>query len=418
MKPEEFAKKTAEPDNEKFFTKPLLIIFVTIFIDLLGFGMVIPLLPFFAQDFQATPIEIGFLVSSYSWMQFFFAPVFGSLSDKYGRRPVLFFSIIGSGIGYLMIGLAGALWMVFAGRILGGITGANLSTAQAYIADITTRENRAKGMGLFGMAFGFGFIMGPALAGILSKFGHEIPFFVAAALSFANAALLYFILPESRKFGEAAAEKKGRVAELFDSLRDSRFAVITIEYFLLVTAFSMMTTAFPLYTGYSFGYNAEQTGYVLAYVGFLAIVIQGGLLGRMAKRFGEANLVIVGCFLLVLSFLAVPYVSRESYGLLGLLIGAGCFSIGNSISSPALSTLASKNAGEFEQGKVLGVMQSSASLARAIAPTITGFLLNNAVNQIDDTTLKRNFWTAAAIMLVAMLVAVYYAATHHRKIAD
>jgi MFS transporter, DHA1 family, tetracycline resistance protein len=389
----DFTQKSPEPENDKFFTKPLLIIFVTIFIDLLGFGMVIPLLPFFAQDFQATPVEIGFLVASYSWMQFLFAPIFGSLSDKYGRRPILFFSIIGSGVGYLMIGLAGALWMVFAGRILGGITGANLSTAQAYIADITTRENRAKGMGLFGMAFGFGFIMGPALAGILSK----------------------FILPETRKFGEAPTEKKGRFAELFDSLKDSRFAVITVEYFLLVTAFSMMTTAFPLYTGYSFGYDAEQTGYVLAYVGLLAVIMQGGLLGRLAARFGEANLVIAGCFMLVLSFLAVPFVSKESYGLLGLLLGAGCFAIGNSISSPALSTLASKNASDFEQGKVLGVMQSAASLARAVAPTMTGFLLNNAANQIDDTTLKRNFWTAAAIMLIAMLVAIYYSTTHRHK---
>jgi MFS transporter, DHA1 family, tetracycline resistance protein len=413
----DFTQKSAEPENDKFFTKPLLIIFVTIFIDLLGFGMVIPLLPFFAQDFQATPVEIGFLVASYSWMQFLFAPIFGSLSDKYGRRPILFFSIIGSGVGYMMIGLAGALWMVFAGRILGGITGANLSTAQAYIADITTRENRAKGMGLFGMAFGFGFIMGPALAGILSKFGHEIPFYVAAGLSFANAALLYFILPETRKFGEAPPEKKGRFAELFDSLKDSRFAVITIEYFLLVTAFSMMTTAFPLYTGYSFGYDAEETGYVLAYVGLLAVIMQGGLLGRLAARFGEANLVIAGCFMLVLSFLAVPFVSKESYGLLGLLLGAGCFAIGNSISSPALSTLASKNASDFEQGKVLGVMQSAASLARAVAPTLTGFLLNNAANQIDDSTLKRNFWTAAAIMLIAMLVAIYYSTTHRHKTA-
>jgi DHA1 family tetracycline resistance protein-like MFS transporter len=400
--------QTETKNNEKFFTKPLLIIFITIFIDLLGFGMVIPLLPFYAQDFQATPFEIGLLVSAYSWMQFFFAPIFGTLSDKYGRRPVLFFSIIGSGIGYLMIGLAGSLMMVFSGRILGGITGANLSTAQAYIADITTRENRAKGMGLFGMAFGLGFIMGPALAGILSKFGHEIPFFVAAVLSFANAVLLYFILPESRKFNETGTEKKGRIAELLESVKDSRFAVITLEYFLLVMAFSMMTTAFPLYTGYSFGYNAEQTGYVLAYVGLLAVVMQGGLLGKLSKKFGESKLVIVGCLMLAVSFLVVPFVSKDSYGLIGLVAGASCFAIGNSISSPSLNSLASKNASEFEQGKVLGVMQSAASLARAISPTLTGILLNNAVNKVDDFSLKRNFWTAAAIMLIAVVVAVFY----------
>ncbi len=394
--------------DEKFFTKPLLIIFITIFIDLLGFGIVIPLLPFFAQEFGASPLDIGFLVSSYSWMQFIFAPILGNLSDKYGRRPILFLSIIGSGIGYLIIGFAGSLLMVYAGRILGGITGANLSTAQAYIADITTRENRAKGMGLFGMAFGLGFILGPASAGILSKFGHDVPFFVAAALCFANAVLLYFILPESRKFSEKIIEKKNRIIELAETFKDSRFAVITLEYFLLVTAFSMMTTAFPLYTNHSFGYNAEETGYVLAYVGLLAVVMQGGLLGILSKKIGEANLIIIGCSMLVLSFVAVPFVSKDSYGLIGLLLGAGCFAIGNSISSPALTSLASKNAEEFEQGKILGVMQSAASLARAISPTLTGFLLNNAFNQVDDYTLKRNFFTAAAIMFAAVLVAIYY----------
>lgn len=400
--------QTETNTNEKFLTKPLLIVFITIFIDLLGFGMVIPLLPFYAQDFHATPLQIGLLVSSYSWMQFFFSPIFGSLSDKYGRRPVLFLSIIGSGIGYLMIGLAGTLAMVFVGRILGGITGANLSTAQAYIADVTTKENRAKGMGLFGMAFGFGFIMGPALAGILSKFGHEIPFFVAAGLSFLNAISLYFILPESRKLSETVVERKGRIAEILEVIKDSRFAIISFKYFLLVMAFSMMTTAFPLYTDFSFGYDAEETGYILAYVGFIAIIMQGGLLNRLVSKFGEVKLTITGALLLVATFAVVPYVSKESFGLIGLLIGSGCFAIGNSISSPSLMSLASKNANEFEQGKVLGMMQSVASLARAVSPMITGVLLNNANNQVDAFTLKRNFWTAGVVMLVGALVGIYY----------
>ncbi len=397
-----------ESAGEKFFTKPLLIIFVTIFIDLLGFGMVIPLLPYFAQDFSATPVEIGLLVSAYSWMQFFFAPILGSLSDRVGRRPVLFFSIIGSGIGYMMIGFAGSLAMIFAGRILGGITGANLSTAQAYIADVTTRENRAKGMGLFGMAFGLGFIMGPALAGILSKWGHPLPFFVAAGLSFVNATMLYFILPESRQLGVTLPDRKGRISQLFESLKNPRFASLTLQYFLLVMAFAMMNTAFPLYTEHSFGFDAEHTGYVLAYVGLLAVIMQGYLLDKLSKRFGEPRLVIAGTFILLISFLAVPFVSKESYGLLGLLIGAAGFAIGNGLSSPALTSLASKTAQEHEQGKALGVMQSAASLARAISPTLTGFLLNNAVNQVDDFTLKRNFWTAAAILLVTLFVAVSF----------
>ncbi|HMS39795.1 MAG TPA: MFS transporter [Pyrinomonadaceae bacterium] len=417
-------------NNEKFITKPLVIIFITIFIDLLGFGIVIPLLTFYAEEFNATPLDVGLLVASYSLMQFIFSPILGGLSDKYGRRPILFLSIIGSGVGYLMMGFAGALWMIYAGRILGGITGGNLSTAQAYIADVTTRENRAKGMGLFGMAFGLGFIFGPALAGILSKYGHEVPFLFAAGLSFANAILLYFILPESRKFTEAVAERKNRFSEIFDSLKDSRFTIITTEYFLLVTAFSMMTTAFAYYTMTKFGYDASQTGYLLGYVGLIAVIMQGGFFGKLAKRFGEEKLAVFGSFLLVLSFIAVPFVSKdlgistaalipEKYaglskfvadygGLIALLIGTACFSVGNSMASPSLSSLASKNANEFEQGKVLGIMQSAASLARVVGPLICGVLLNNALNKVDDFTLTRTFWTASALMFITVLVAIYY----------
>jgi len=404
------APPTIDPDDaEKFLTRPLLIIFLTIFIDLVGFGIVIPLLPFYAEELHATPFDIGILVSSYSLMQFLFSPVWGNLSDRFGRRPILFWTILGSSAGYWIIGFANVLWVLYAGRILAGVMGGNLSTAQAYIADVTSRKNRAKGMGLFGMAFGLGFILGPALAGILSRFGHHVPFFFAAVMSLFNAILLYFILPESKRSNDSSESRRlNRFADLANAFKDKGFGLITIEYFLVIAAFAMMTTAFAYYMMVKFGYNAEKTGYLLAYVGFLSALIQGGVFGRLANRYGEAALVAFGSFVLVLSLFAVPFVSSDSGGLITLLIGIAGFSLGNSIASPALTSLASKLTNEEEQGRSFGIMQSAASLGRVIGPLLCGVLLNNAVNEVDDHTIFRTFWTASAIMLVAFLIAAYY----------
>ncbi len=401
----------SEKTNEKFFTTPLIIIFVTVFIDLIGFGMVIPILPYYANTppFNATPFQIGILVGVYSLMQFFFSPILGRMSDKYGRRPILFISIVGSALGYFVIGFADTLVLVFAGRIIGGITGANISTAQAYIADITTRENRAKGMGLFGAAFGIGFILGPAIAGVLSKYGVHVPFYFAAALSLVNAVALYFILPESLKPNAniVTAERKNRFLEIIESLGEKEFGVINLLYFLLVTAFSIMTYAFVLYTAYRFGYDPEDNGYLFAYIGVMAIITQGVLFDRLVRRFGESALIAVGCLLMVASLFAVPLVGPRSGGLAALLIGMAVLSIGNSLASPALTSMASKSADDHDQGKTMGILQSGASLARVAGPLIGGILLNNAANGMDDSTLRRTFWTASAIMFVAFLVALY-----------
>ncbi|HYJ92613.1 MAG TPA: MFS transporter, partial [Pyrinomonadaceae bacterium] len=310
-----------------------------------------------------------------------------------------------------------------AGRIVSGITGGNISTAQAYIADVTSRENRAKGMGLFGAAFGLGFVFGPAIAGILSKYGIHVPFYFAAGLSLVNALAVYFILPESVKRSSAEAVSTGgnRLGQIFDSFREPQFGLINLEYFLLITAFSIMTAAFVLYTAYRFGYNAEQNGYLFAFVGVVSIVGQGVLFHTLAKRFGESVLAAVGCFAMVFALFglpfvgptaganfSVPFVGQISAGLALLLVFCILTAIGNSLASPALMSLASKVSHEHEQGKSLGILQSSASLARAIGPTMGGFLLNNSINAIDNSTIARTFWTASAIMLVAFVVAVYF----------
>jgi len=402
-----------EPEkvNDKFFTTPLIIIFVTVFIDLVGFGMVIPILPFYAntEPFNATPFEIGLLFAIYSWMQFFFSPILGRLSDRYGRRPILFVSLLGSAVGYFLIGFAGSLLLVFVGRIIGGITGANISTAQAYIADVTTKENRAKGMGLFGAMFGLGFILGPAIAGILSKYGVHVPFYFAAVLSLANAIALYFVLPESIKPNPDGVipERRNRVVELLASLRERDFGLLNLLYFLLVTSFSIMTYAFVLYTAYRYGYNAEQNGYLFAFVGLIAIIGQGFLFGKLVGRFGETKLTVIGCFLMGTSLFAIPFLGPANGGLAGLLVGCAVLSIGNAMASPALTSLVSKISAEHEQGSALGIMQSGASLARAIGPMIGGVLLNNALNTVDDVTVNRTFWTASAIMFVAFMTAIY-----------
>jgi len=401
---------------------PLVVIFTTVFIDLVGFGIVIPVLPFYAEGtaFNATPRTVGLLFASYSVMQLIFSPILGGLSDKHGRRPVLLLSIIGTGIGFLILGLANSLLLLFIGRILDGITGGNISTAQAYIADITTRENRAKGMGLIGAAFGLGFIIGPAIGGILSRWGIHVPFFFAASLCFANAILLYFRLPETVTPDHPARNSAARgrsFGDVFSSLRQPKLAFVLIIYFLFIVAFSIMTTSFSLYTMFRFGYDAQHTGYLFAYVGLIAVIIQGGLIGRLVKRFGEMPLVIFGAFCFAISLFAVPFVGPAAGGLAGLLIGGGVFSMGNSLAGPALTSLASKSVEAEQQGVVLGVTQSTASLARAVGPFLAAVLINSSIahlgadgatHYMSDYSLFVTFWTAAAIMLLAFFLAFYY----------
>jgi DHA1 family tetracycline resistance protein-like MFS transporter len=404
---------------------PLVVIFTTVFIDLVGFGIVIPVLPLYAEgtEFNASPRMVGILFASYSVMQLIFSPVLGGLSDKYGRRPVLLFSLIGTGIGFLILGLADTLWMLFAGRILDGITGGNISTAQAYIADVTSNEDRAKGMGLVGAAFGLGFIFGPAIGGILSRWGSHVPFFFAASLSFANAILLYFTLPETvtRDHPARVSAVRGRgLTQLFNALKQPGLGFVLTIYFLFIVAFSIMTTSFSLYTMFRFGYDAQINGYLFAYVGLIAVVIQGGLIGKLVKRFGEMPLVIVGALLFAVSLFAVPFVGPQQGGLLALLLGGGIFSLGNSLSTPALNSLASKSAGPDQQGTVLGVTQSVASLARAVGPSIAAVLIHSSVvhmgrdnlfHHMSDKSLVVTFWSGGAIMAVAFLLAVYFART-------
>jgi DHA1 family tetracycline resistance protein-like MFS transporter len=400
---------------------PLLVIFVTVFIDLVGFGIVIPVLPFYVEGtkFDASPRVVGLLFASYSVMQLLFTPILGRLSDRYGRRPILFFSLLGTSLGFFVLGFATTLWMLFAGRIIDGITGGNISTAQAYIADVTTEENRAKGMGLIGAAFGLGFIFGPAIGGILSRWGAHVPFLFAGALSLANATLLYFVLPETVTPDHPArvSAATGRWSQLLNAVSRPRLAFVLAVYFLFVTAFSVMTASFGLFTLYRFGFDAHDTGWIFAFVGVVGAAVQGGLIGRLVKTFGEPPLVIVGALLFAASLVLIPFTGPHT-GTLALLALGALFALGNGLATPSLTSLASKSAGAGEQGGVLGVTQSVASLSRVAGPLLSSALIYSAVatlgqdgkpHNMSDASVARTFWAAAVIMFVAFLLAAYFA---------
>ena len=230
-------------------------------------------------------------------------------------------------------------------------------------------------------------------------------------MSVVNAILVYFILPETVDTANYNPKKarKNRFAEIFESLGDLKFGTLNAVYFFLVTSFSIMTYAFVLYTIERFDYTAEENGYIFAFIGILAVIFQGGLFNKLVKKFGENPLVIIGCLMMAISLFVIPYISPDYGGLIGVLLTVALLAIGNSMASPAITSLASKISDDTTQGASLGVLQSFASLARAIGPAVGGILLNNAVNQVDDFTVQRTFWTASAIMIVTILIAVYFA---------
>jgi len=399
----------------------LLLIFTTVFIDLIGFGIVIPVLPIYAEKFHASPLTIGFLLASFSLFQFLATPVLGRLSDKYGRRPILFLSLAGTSVAFLTMGLATSLWLLFAARILDGITGGNISTAQAYIADITTPENRAKGLGMIGAAFGLGFIIGPAIGGFLSDFSYTAPFFFASALAAANAILLYFRLPETvKRDRNFTAAIKRNPWDIFgvSAAKDTGVKIILVTYFVTTIAFATLTATLALYTSHAeqFRYDAPHNGYVFTFVGIFGAIVQGGLLGRLVKKFGESSLVIVGLISLGLGLVILPFAT----GLYGLLGALALIANGNGLTGPNLTALASRRTAKDKQGEILGVTQSLNSLARIIAPIMGNLLLgvglHRAAATLGDravapgTSMASPFLVSAAFTVIGLCFSLYYKA--------
>jgi MFS transporter, DHA1 family, tetracycline resistance protein len=353
---------------------PLSILFLTVFLDLVGFGIVIPLLPLYAERFGASPTEVTALVAVYSLMQFAFAPWWGQLSDRIGRRPILLIGLFGSGVSYLLFGLAGTLGGLFIARILAGVMGANIGVAQAYVADVTVLEERARGMGVIGAAFGLGFIFGPLIGGLLSHFGPSVPFFAASVLAIANGLVAIRSLPESlaperRRSGSRHLGVADRL-RLFRTLsRSSDMGVLYLAFFLITFSFAGLEATLSLWADRRWSLSPAGVAYLFGYLGIVATLVQGGLVGPMAKWLGERRLALVGLAAFSVGLAALPLATSR----FGVAVALAAIAFGQGVSFPAVSALISRHAPGTDQGRLLGVSQSISALARVIGPLWGGF---------------------------------------------
>jgi DHA1 family tetracycline resistance protein-like MFS transporter len=350
------------------------ILFLIVFIDLVGFGLVIPLLPFYAERFTASPLEMTMLFATFSLMSMLTAPLWGRLSDRVGRRPVLMASMAAAALAYLGLAFASALWMLFLARAFAGACAGNIAAAQAYIADVTPPEQRAKGMGMIGAAFGLGFIIGPVLGGVVA--GNDLatadlatPGLIAAGLSFAACLGVILLLPESLSSGRASGSL-GRIAAAKSALGRPVLARLLAVFFLAILAFSGMETTFAWWAIAQFGWGPRSIGFVFFYVGLLSVLMQGVLIGALTRRFGEERLMLGGLGAIALGLLVLPF----AHGLPVLGVALTALAVGMGAMQPSLNSLISRRAGAGEQGEVMGVAQSVGSLSRVLGPIVAGSL--------------------------------------------
>ena len=380
---------------------PLLVIFLTVFIDLIGFGICLPLLPKYAERYGAQGWQIGAAMGVYSLMQLVFAPWWGQLSDRIGRRPVLLVSNFGSIIAYGLFGLSASyigdtgFWILIGSRIFAGICGANLSVASAYIADVTTPEKRSKGMGLIGMAFGLGFILGPVIGSQAFKhFGLAGPGAVAAGICAINFLLGCFILPETRKKDAAPAIRRPRLAQIRHVLGMKEVGFLIGIYFLGTFAFTAFESTLPLLLDTKLHYDEEHVGYVFAFCGIMAAMVQGGGIGRLVKSFGERRLIGASLLVVAVSLVLMPLANS----LTTMLAALAVFAIGSGINRAPTMGLISQLSPADEQGTTLGIAQSAGTLARVLGPTVATTLY--------DLWLPAPYLACATVALLAGLLAV------------
>jgi multidrug resistance protein len=378
---------------------PLPILLLTVFVDMVGFGIVVPVLPLYTERFGASPFAIGMLLAVYSGMGFIFSPIVGALSDRFGRRSILLLSTVGQATGFVIMGAANALLWLFVARIIDGMFGANVSTTQAYVADVTPPEDRSRSMGLLGAAFGVGFIFGPLIGGVLSQISLSAPFYFASGLAAANALLIFFVLPESLPAADKSRPDRDTFGTLFRGGLGSVIVPLMAAYFFMMTGFSILTSFFAIFTEDRFGYNASANGYIFAFIGVLAVIVQGALIGPLVKNFTEKRIAIAGLAVLACSTFALPL----SHAVAMLLLVAGGIAVGNAFVSPTLNGLVSRSVNQYWQGRVLGLMQASASLGRFFGPPVGGWLLAFNLKRTPDFG-KAPFWIGSALLVVSLVL--------------
>jgi DHA1 family tetracycline resistance protein-like MFS transporter len=381
-------------------SRPLLIIFLTIFVNLIGFGIIIPLLPFYAETFGASPVVIGLLFAVFSLCQLLAAPALGDLSDRHGRRPILVFSLAGTVVSLVMLAVAHSITMLFLARIVDGLSGGNISTARAYVADITEPKDRARAYGLIGAAFGLGFIMGPALSGVLARVSYTAPIWAAAALTLVATAMALLWLPETVHRAHAGTGSVNPFSYLPELIqRPLMRRVLTLD-FIYWFAFSIFQTTFALFVARRFGFDASRTGYFFAGFGLLGAVIQGGLIRPIVRRAGDKSTFIAGIAFSVVGLVAAAF--AHSVTLFALALVPLAFGMG--FGHPTVSSLISRAGRGDEQGRVQGAASAVESLGRTFGP-VWG---NASLQRFGEAT---PFLTGAAFLAMALLVVRGYHVT-------
>jgi multidrug resistance protein len=387
---------TAQPTVSR---QALTFIFIAVFLDLLGVGILIPVIPFFVGQFNQAALMVGLLALSYSAAQFITTPALGILSDRYGRRPVLLICVVGTGLGYFLFGFANTLWLLFAARLIDGFTGGNFSVAQAYIADVSLPEDRAKNFGLIGAALGLGFIVGPALGGWLSQDSLQTPAFVAGVLSLLTAAFGFFILPESlpperRQRQPITLKELNPLRQVGDALRRPRLRRFLLASFAQNFALSGLQTNFALFTFVRFGLGPQQNGGIFTYLGVVSVLTLALITDRLVKRFSEQRLIVVGLGLITLGYAGVA-LAPEAWTLYPAIT---LIAVGGGIAEPTLTSTISKRVSPRQQGSILGATEALGSLAQLVGPVWAGITF-------DYFGANTPYWTGAGWLVISVLFA-------------